>query len=480
MSARKSATDRLATLFHSQTGAMASYAIALFIMKGLSLIMLPIITRYLAPSEMGQLEILAVTGALMGIFFSVALHEALYRFAGEAKGSKQKCIANQLFTLTFLFSFIAGLFFLVLIATSEWPSDWELEKNPVLILFGSLTIEGALAMSLAWLRMQDRARIFSLICIMTSTLQVTLVLISLELGYGIEGVLASGFIAHLLQLTWVVKTSQLQFQLPPALFVKTSLRYTAPIMLSGLCAFGLNGAERWFILEGESFTTLGHYAIAAKFALAMCILVQPFGMWWMPKRFAMLDSNPENATRITEKGIAYICLLALSISLFGQWALEFILTDTYTPASQLLIGALFMVLGKEVCELVNLGLLKQKKTSTLFYINLITACAALLCLALTYHFGIWSIIITIGAAQLLRASAIFYFSQRTFPMPYQIHKVGFMILATLVGMYLLHQLESVLSLIVVWFICCTSVLWVVAPRVTAHLNLFSRPSSKSL
>lgn len=471
--------QRIKKISSSQAGDMASYAIALFFMKGLSLVMLPIITRYLAPAEMGQLEILAVTGALLGILFSVALHEALYRFAGQAKGEEQAKIANSLFTMTLLFSFCAGCTGIAFLAHIEWPTDWELEKTPVLILFGSLTIEGALAMSLAWLRMLEQSKIFTLICIVTSSLQVTLVLLGLEMGFSINGVLIAGFIAHLIQLGWVVRTTQLKLHIPTSRFIKQSLKYTAPIMLSGICAFGLNGAERWFILEGESFAALGQYAIAAKFALAMCILVQPFGMWWMPKRFAMLDSNVEKATRITEKGIAYICLLALTISLFGQWALEFLLTDTYTPASQLLTGAIFMVLGKEYCELLNLGLLKQKKTSTLFYINLVSAIFAITAMMVTYQYGIWSIILTVGITQLLRAIAIFAFSQRSFRLPYNTYKLCIILVITLVGMATLNSSASIVTMLFTWVVTCFGIIISVIPDKIRIFSSLSKLTTNS-
>ncbi|MFA0697744.1 hypothetical protein AB4585_23860, partial [Vibrio sp. 10N.222.49.C9] len=154
------------------------------------------------------------------------------------------------------------------------------------------------------------------------------------------------------QFILLILASKLTITLPSTQFINTNLRYSLPLMLSGLVAFGLNGAERWLMLEGESLAMVGQYAVAAKFALAMCVLVQPFGMWWMPKRFVVANSNPLKAARTTELGIMYVCLLALFIALFGQWLLAFALTEDYSIAGQLLVGALFMVLGKEFAELV--------------------------------------------------------------------------------------------------------------------------------
>ncbi|MGL6260223.1 lipopolysaccharide biosynthesis protein [Vibrio sp. WXL210] len=447
-----SVVSKCRALLSSQAGDMLSYAIALFFMKGLSLLMLPIITRYLSPEQLGQLEILAVTGALLGILFSLALHEALYRFAGEAKGKQQRQIANYLFTLTLVLSFSATLVMVTAIWQFSWPSEWQIDKRPFLILFGSLGIEGALAMALAWLRMQNRAKTFSMICIVTSTLQVIMVITSLEFGFDIEGVLLSSFVAHILQLIWVVQTSRLRLRVPNREFIRQSIRYSSPIMLSGLCAFGLNGAERWFILEGDSFAVLGQYAIAAKFALAMCILVQPFGMWWLPKRFAMLEQSTQRTAAITERGIAYICFLAISVVVFGRWTLDLILTQSYSQAAELLTGAIFMVLGKELCELVNLGLLKHKRSSTLFYINLTTCTLALGCVSLTYQYGVWAVMVIIGIAQTLRAATLYIASQRSYRLPYNTGKICLMVTLTLCGLISLHQTNLLQFHLLIWLV----------------------------
>ncbi|GAM60040.1 hypothetical protein JCM19232_373 [Vibrio ishigakensis] len=60
---------------------MTAFALSIALSKGLSLIMLPIFTQFLSPAEMGELELVATTMAVLGILISFALHEALYRFA---------------------------------------------------------------------------------------------------------------------------------------------------------------------------------------------------------------------------------------------------------------------------------------------------------------------------------------------------------------------------------------------------------------
>ncbi|GEA59372.1 lipopolysaccharide biosynthesis protein [Vibrio comitans] len=424
---------------------MLGYAFALFFMKGLSLIMLPITTRFLSPVQIGELELLAVTASFIGILLSASLHEALYRYCAEQTTKNQRLrTASNLFTLTLLVSVSFACLGFIVTLSLEWKETWAISRQAVLVLWVSLTIEGAIAISLAWLRMQDRVKAFCRICITTSLFQVALVLTLLQLGYGVVGVLTAGFIAHFIQLLLLIHASNLSITLPNTKFINTTLRYSLPLMLSGLVAFGLNGAERWLMLKGESLAMVGQYAVAAKFALAMCVLVQPFGMWWMPKRFMVAKSNPYKAARTTELGIMYVCILALFIGLFGQWLLEFALTDDYAIAGELLVGALFMVLGKEFAELLNLGLLQSKQTKTILTVNLWTTIVTLIWCGFTYHFGIWSIMLSIGVAQLIKALILYKLSQCHCTLPYRSLRLSVYPVITLAGLVAI-QLGSTLQ-----------------------------------
>lgn len=94
---------------------MAAFALSIALSKGLSLIMLPIFTRFLTPAEMGELELVATTMAVLGILISFALHEALYRFATKNGLTR----ADQIFTLTFALSLFARLLLLLWLQVSE-------------------------------------------------------------------------------------------------------------------------------------------------------------------------------------------------------------------------------------------------------------------------------------------------------------------------------------------------------------------------
>lgn len=212
---------------------MAAFALSIALSKGLSLIMLPIFTRFLTPAEMGELELVATTMAVLGILISFALHEALYRFATRNGLTR----ANQIFTLTFGLSLICSIVALALV--SVVGEGQLISQSSLYILAISLSIESPLAICMVWLRMQDKTLTFIKISLGISLVQALCVLLALNLGYGVQGVLLSAFMAHLVQLLCSLYSSKLKITRPSKRLVKVSLKYCLPLKLSGLVAFGL-------------------------------------------------------------------------------------------------------------------------------------------------------------------------------------------------------------------------------------------------
>lgn len=424
---------------------MTGYALGLFFIKGISLIMLPIMARYLLPEQLGKLELLASIGMFFGLLMGLAMHEALYRFAGEQTNSVQrKAIASELFRngLMISGSISSGLLFAAnTLPVTQWIPASQVEINVLLL---SLSLESAIGLGLAWLRMQDQVKAFLKICIGTSVFQVTLVLLVLQFMPSVAGILFASFIAHLAQLIAIQVYSRLDLSTKNTIPFRTYLTYCIPMMLSGLVAFGLNGAERWILAASTSLAELGQYAIAAKFSLAMCILVQPFGMWWMPKRFDYLNNKGANATlRVTQYGLVLISCLTLFMAGIGQVFILIALPDLYHDASKLLVATLAVAWCKEITELTNIGILFHKKTQWLLYTNIAATLFGLTVAFALTSYGIWGILFALFSAQFVRMLAVTYLSQMLSVLPYQFSKLSTLFVVTFGLLYLFAQDLSV-------------------------------------
>ncbi|MGF1844247.1 oligosaccharide flippase family protein [Vibrio clamense] len=435
----------------SAMGDMLTYAVGIFLIKGISLLMLPVMAQYLEPAQLGKLELLATVSAFLGMLISVALHEALYRFAGEkASHEEQKRIASQLFSLTLTISFlmIAALigFILFIDDLDGWISP--LSSSELFVVIASLSLEGAIGVAMAWIRMQNKARHFLLISIATTTLQVSLILGVLFTGPSVVRILLASTVAHFVQFLLIQGTQRLNFSLPKLQYSSRYLNYCFPLMLSGLLAFGLNGAERWLILYATNLEQLGLYAIAAKFTLAMCILVQPFGMWWMPKRFHVIEQQgPKQAAIYTQYGIVLIAALAVCIAFFGQAFIIIALPESYIFSGKILVATLSIAVFKELTELFNIGILAEKNTQTLLRINMLCTFVGLPLAYTLNSFGIWGILMAVFLVQVSRMVIVTVVSQRLHQLPYDFKSMLILLVVCILLFFIASYALTVLALI---------------------------------
>lgn len=421
----------------------AAYAIGLFASKGLALVMLPILTHHLSVEEIGKLELYTSSGVFIGLLISLALHEALYRFAGQEQTlEKQTQVASQIVAVSSSIALLALTFLLTAIfILHAWLTSFA--KVELVLLAIGVSLEGLISLLLAWLRMRDRVSDFVRVTLSVCVLQVSLVCVALWSSLGVMGILCASVVAHVIQIVWLQKLCSLSLQLPSRNQLKGFIHYSLPIALSCLLAFVLNGAERWVIAANGSIELLAYYAVAAKFALALCILVQPFGMWWMPKRFAVLSNKSHTeATRITQYGLVWIAILCAFMAYFAPLFISLILPKSYEIAGQLVLLCLLAAVFKEITELVNLGLLAQKQTHRLLRFNLISTVIGTVLITLLLPFGVWGVISALILAQMLKLIFVYQASQTLLSLPYQLKALLVVYLISMAHLWLSSYLTD--------------------------------------
>ena len=179
-----------------------------------------------------------------------------------------------------------------------------------------LALEGAIAVPMGWLRMQNRAFSFFTLSISRAAIQATLILMMLQPGEDITPVLEAGLVAATLQAILLaylqIRDTGVSFRFNHDLSL---IWYSLPIVGSGLIAFVLNGLDRWIIADQAGLSQVAEYGVASKFALAAVLLLQPFGMWWSPKRFEVINRPDGNdvAVRIIGIGISLSLIIAVCV-----------------------------------------------------------------------------------------------------------------------------------------------------------------------
>ncbi|WP_223824097.1 lipopolysaccharide biosynthesis protein [Candidatus Enterovibrio escicola] len=431
------------------------YGSSIALMKGISLLMLPFITHHLPQAEFGKLEIISSIAILGSILIGLGLEDTLYRFVGGSTSERErKLIAARIFTLTLIIGIlvISMVWTLVSLLDDYVPKDLSTYQLRLVLLM--LALEGCIAVPLGWLRMQNYAFSFFSVAVGRAFFQAGLTVVALQMERGIDGVLEAGFVATIIQALILailqIKDTGVSFC---KRISKQSLIYSLPIMASGLMAFPLNGLDRWVLAEISSLENVGQFGVASKFALAVVLLLQPFGMWWTPKRFDVLYAlnGRENAARITGYGLILVMLIAIAVTMLSPVAIYMLLPDSYRLAAQFTPLLIAATLFKEMAELVNLGSYASDTSYAQLGINIISAIVAITTLLwLGGEYGVFGILTSLVFTQALRLVLFFSVSQSLYYLPYPVSSLLFCSAICLMWLYVSqYELPTMARLVLV-------------------------------
>jgi O-antigen/teichoic acid export membrane protein len=255
------------------------------------------------------------------------------------------------------------------------------------------------------------------------------------------------------------------------------MRYGWPIVVSGLAALATSGLDRWFLADATGTAAMAQYAIAAKFALVVALLLQPYGMWWFPRRFRVLreEGGQAHAARGAAIGAALGAVVAVGIAFTAPLALELLFPPAYHPASALvpwLAGAMAL---KNAAELLNLGCYTGITTHTQPFVNLTGAAIAVV--GFLFLIPPWGAEGAAGAlvlAQAVRLVLFIWLSQRVLPLPYPSAQLGLLGVLTLLGLIASTAAQGAAA---AWLIAATG--WTLMGLAAWRLRLLPLPRSSA-
>lgn len=420
------------------------YGASIALMKGVSLLMLPFIANHIAAEEFGRLEVITTLAVIGSILVGMGLEDTLFRFAGpEQNAEKRRHISAEIFTLTIVIGVLTliGGWMLAPIITPHFPGDPSVYE--IRLVLSLLALEGCIAIPLGWLRMNNKAVSFFLVSTGRALFQALLVVVFLYLDRGVTGILEAGLIATALQTVILcalqLRDTGIKFNLSTC---KKSFIYSLPIVGSGLVAFALNGMDRWILAENAGLAEVAEFGIAAKFALAMVLLMQPFGMWWSPRRFEVLnnENGEQKVAEIIAMGTTIALVITVAVGLISPALINWLLPESYHQASQYVVAIVIVMLLKELVELFNIGCFNGNTTSSQLIINVIAAVVGIIAMLwLTPIYHVWGIIGALLLAQLLRLVLFYRISQHFLPLVYPIRAM--LVITVLSALWLLFSLQ---------------------------------------
>jgi O-antigen/teichoic acid export membrane protein len=416
----------------------AVYAFGNFLQRAIGFFLIPVYTRFLAPSDYGVLEILNVTLEVILIFCHFGAGTGLMRtLLYEADSQEEQKIA---FATAFWFvALLSGMVLSIACVFSPGISRLAAGSPAFAPWFRLIFVAGLLQLNasivLRVYRAELRSVAFTAIQLASFVTGLVLNIFFLAvLNTGLRGVLISGIISSAVLFAGSVIFLRDHFRLAfSPRHLRSMLRFGAPFIPTFLTMWILTGADRYFLQHFASSTEVGLYSLGMRFALILQFAFRtPLEQNW-PAIYYPLAKQP-GGSRELGRIVAYIfaagAFLALAIGLFSGPAIRIMATPAFYPSYRvvpLLVAAVFLnVLN--LCASVGVNVSGRSE-----FTSLVTMPAAALNLLLDWwmvpRYGMMGAAAATAISFGVMVVAHFLISQRFYRVEYDWGKIARALLA---------------------------------------------------
>jgi O-antigen/teichoic acid export membrane protein len=350
--------------------ASGTYSIAVIAQRLASILLLPVYTRVLNPSDYAITELLDLTLSLVSMLIGGQFAGALfYYYANSSTQEERDRTVSTVLLGTFLLGGLSGtLGFIAAPLLSKLIFQTDQEAYFFRIASVSMGLTFSLEACFNWLRAINKPRLFVGASILRLGLATVLAVV-LMLGFKmkITGVLWSTFgsvaitTAVLSAYCWV----QVPFRFDVHLFWKL-FRFSAPIGLVSISMFVIHFGDRFLLQRFSGLATLGLYSLAYKISMSVGILQQAFGSYWSAQVYHLLG-RPDGR-RIFARTFTYL-VFAMStagivIIVTAPAALRIIAAPAYYPAVAMIPWLVGIYVVRAATDHIRSILYVEKKPGT--------------------------------------------------------------------------------------------------------------------
>lgn len=393
----------------------------------ISLLLLPIFTRLLVPSDYGILSILEVTGTLVFLACSLGQVQSINRLfhAYDTLEKKKEIVFNVL-----LFSVCAAVFVSAgLIAGSSSLSVllFSTRKYADLVSIMAIglvfQIVGQLGSSLQRSKLQSTSVVIINISILVITIILNIAAVA-WLHWGVKGVVLAQLAGKLLRCAlyapylvahckWVVSTEM----------IVRSIKFGLPFIPHNLAAYLLFGMDRYFLKQYASLDEIGLYSVAYRFGLLLNFVNMAFQNAWFPSVYALTTDEERRKLIVRLSRIWFILISAITILLIGYIpsVYKLCVAENYYNAIPFIgiIAIGYFLLSMDIAVKISLTI---KDTSYLFPIGSTSAVVsnAIFNVLLIPRFHALGAAYATALSYLVYFSVDFWVSQKAYHVPYNV------------------------------------------------------------
>ena len=390
------------------------YTIGSMMTPMIGLIMLPIFTGYLSPSEYGIMTTVQSLVGMLQLFLLLSLHGAVTRFFYDFldQPEKQREYLGSIFTFVLIFSSIIAI---VLLIFKNFIGSLLFENIPTnpfyLYLIGLSWVNALMALPMALLRAQEKAGSYVLINFLKAIfiMGMTVYLI-IGKGLGAESALISQLLITFLfvLLTFGIQLRYLKLSLNLT-FVKQSLIFSLPLLPHVASGWIISSSDRVILEKFVDIADLGIYALAMQVSMVLSLFYSSVNNALVPRYTRFRQVGDEFKANRLLKIFFYIILIFGIVSIpVSMFAIKLFTSSQYYGAITIIP---ILLIGRIVSGFYFIPVAKlfyAKKTKAIASSSTIAAILNVIINIIAIPFiGIYGAIVSTVIAELLRFLLIY-------------------------------------------------------------------------
>jgi O-antigen/teichoic acid export membrane protein len=409
----------------------AIYGLGSIVARVVAVLLLPVYTRYLSPSDYGLIETLVALSAVLTALVAQGMKSAFFRFYFDsAETARRLLVIRTAFWYVLAASTVVLVLGVALAPQISWLLfDTRSHSELVIAAFAGLWVAMNYEQLTSLFRVEQRssAYVAATLTNVAITIAATILLV-VVLDEGPLGVLVGNLtgtaVVYAGLLVYNRRALGLQFDRS---LLREMNRFGLPLVPSAVALWLTNFSDRFFLVKLADTHEVGLYSIGVRIASAIVLLLTAFRMAWPAFAYSIEDDHEAKRTySFVLTYVVYVCCwLALTLGLLAPWILKLITTEPFYPAENVVAPLAFGVAAFGAFVVVQIGTGRARQTKSNW---LVTGAAALVNIALNLilipPYGRMGAAIAMVSAYTLLFLGMAWRAHRVFPVAYQWRRVA--------------------------------------------------------
>lgn len=328
------------------------YTIGTILTRGISILLVPIYTRYLSPSEYGIIDLFVILASLISLTVALEINQAVVRFYQDTTSEKEKM---QYVSTAFMFTVFAYLLYLILsFVFSDTFTIWLLDdlvyENIFLLATGAIVTKGLFYFTqgqLKWQILPRESITVSIIhVIIVAIVAVYLLVIeNMKVESIFIGQIVGNIIGMFISIYYTKKSYNFVFVYKK---FKEMVAFSYPLVFSGIAIFVALFIDRIAIKYFLGLDELGIYGLAYRFAAITSLVMIGFQSSLSPLiyKYYKEERTPQDIVKLFNIFVLFALFVITGSILFSKEVIVLMSTEAFydaAPIIPILVMAIFFI-----------------------------------------------------------------------------------------------------------------------------------------